>query len=72
MLKLIVISLEIECMINSIFSLFSVVFIIIGVGIYGSKIKDIYYKLGWSFGVTIAGAVLAAVAGIAEVIVLLK
>lgn len=50
----------------------AVVFIIIGVGIYGSKIKDIYYKLGWSFGVTIAGAVLAAVAGIAEVIVLLK
>lgn len=50
----------------------AVVFIILGVGIYGSKIKDIYYKLGWSFGVTIAGAVLAAVAGIAEVVVLLK
>lgn len=50
----------------------AVVFIIIGVGIYGSKIKDIYYKLGWSFGVTIGGAVLAAIAGIAEVVVLLK
>ena len=51
---------------------FPVAFIVIGVGVYGSKIKDLHHKLGWSFGVTIGSAVLGFVAGIAELIVLLK
>lgn len=59
-------------MINFIFFFFLVVFIIIGVGIYGFKIKDIYYKLGWFFGVMIVGVVLVVVVGIVEVIVFLK
>ena len=54
------------------FFFFPVAFIVIGVGVYGSKIKDLNHKLGWSFGVTIGGAVLGFVAGIAELIVLLK
>lgn len=54
------------------FFFFPVAFIVIGVGVYGSKIKDLHHKLGWSFGVTIGSAVLGFVAGIAELIVLLK
>ncbi|XP_022333692.2 uncharacterized protein LOC111130757 [Crassostrea virginica] len=50
----------------------AVAFIVIGVGVYGSKIKDLHHKLGWSFGVTVGSAVLGFVAGIAELIVLLK
>jgi hypothetical protein len=50
-----------------------VVFIVIGVGLYGSKIhnlKYVYYDydLSWSFGLTVAGAILGFVAGIAEII----
>ncbi|XP_048735265.1 uncharacterized protein LOC125650774 [Ostrea edulis] len=55
----------------------AVVFIVIGVGIYGSKIhntKYIFYnyKLNWSFGLTVAGALLGFIAGIAEIIELRK
>lgn len=55
----------------------AVVCIVIGAAVYGSKIKEIIYvsyvyKLGWSFGLAVAGAILAFVAGIAEIIELRK
>ncbi|XP_061172524.1 uncharacterized protein LOC133181889 [Saccostrea echinata] len=55
----------------------AVVCIVIGVAVFGSKIKETtyvfyLYKLGWSFGLAVAGAILAFVAGIAEIVELRK
>lgn len=47
---------------------FSVLFIVIGMAVFGGKMNDMGYSIGWSMGLAIAGAVLAFLAGIMEVL----
>lgn len=48
--------------------LFSVLFIVIGIAVFGGKMEQMGYSVGWSMGLAIAGVVLAFLAGIMEVL----
>ncbi|XP_048735262.1 uncharacterized protein LOC125650773 isoform X1 [Ostrea edulis] len=50
------------------FTFLSVLFIVIGMAVFGGKMNDMGYSIGWSMGLAIAGAVLAFLAGIMEVL----
>lgn len=47
---------------------FSVLFIVIGIAVFGGKMEQMGYSVGWSMGLAIAGVVLAFLAGIMEVL----
>lgn len=47
---------------------FSVLFIVIGIAVFGEKMEQMGYSVGWSMGLAIAGVVLAFLAGIMEVL----
>lgn len=51
-----------------IYTYFSVLFIVIGIAVFGGKMEQMGYSVGWSMGLAIAGVVLAFLAGIMEVL----
>lgn len=50
------------------FTFLSVLFIVIGIAVFGGKMEQMGYSVGWSMGLAIAGVVLAFLAGIMEVL----
>ncbi|XP_062587244.1 uncharacterized protein LOC134248873 isoform X3 [Saccostrea cucullata] len=50
------------------FTFLSVLFIVIGIAVFGGKMDKMGYSVGWSMGLAIAGAILAFFAGIMEVL----
>ncbi|XP_061172540.1 uncharacterized protein LOC133181903 isoform X1 [Saccostrea echinata] len=50
------------------FTFLSVLFIVIGIAVFGGKMDQMGYSVGWSMGLAIAGALLAFFAGIMEVL----
>ncbi|XP_022335113.2 uncharacterized protein LOC111131736 isoform X3 [Crassostrea virginica] len=50
------------------FTFLSVLFIVIGIAVFGGKMEQMGYSVGWSMGLAIAGVVLAFFAGIMEVL----
>lgn len=53
---------------NDVFIFFAVLFIVIGIAVFGGKMDQMGYSVGWSMGLAIAGVVLAFFAGIMEVL----
>ena len=53
---------------SDVFIFFAVLFIVIGIAVFGGKMEQMGYSVGWSMGLAIAGVVLAFFAGIMEVL----
>lgn len=53
------------------FTFIAVIFIVIGVAIFGSKLHEKGFDVGWSMGLAIGGAVLAFISGIFQILELI-